>query len=439
MMTSMTQPDRLRFRTLVRRYFGYALALVGFWISVPSAFTQLPEQVGRFQLEGLGFHGTRLALSGSHLYVAARTNGLQVLDVGDPARVRPLARLAPPDGTGFLDVAVSSNLACLSMGWKGLLFVDIANAAAPVVVGRYPEVPPTDSVDSRTINSVALRDSKVYLSRGYYGYEVLDVAIPSKPVVIASGTNAYALCILPFDRDLVAVTYEYYQTFRPGNQVAEIVSPIYSMEILRLDSQGHLLPVAQMNPRSGLTGKSSVVYRKPFLYLAGEVSGVAAVQVEDPANPLVTRTGNHPMGRRMAMAGNLIVGVGNSGAFVADASNPARPQDWQFFENSVQQVTDVAVGDLAVYAAFLSGEIRIYRRRDFDRKPLTVSTSRPVAGEPRRIRVTGSGYGRVLVHWTPNHVGWYDLEYLPNFTGQAEVLDSDPSAGTRFYRAIWNP
>jgi hypothetical protein len=120
------------------------VALVGTHAIVPD-FTDLvvldvaaagpPREVGRITLELLD-GDAELAAVGSAVY-ASGDDALIVVDLTDPAHPRELPSVTP-DTRELLPLAVSGPRLLAGDGYVGVLHVlDVANPAAPAVVGRY--------------------------------------------------------------------------------------------------------------------------------------------------------------------------------------------------------------------------------------------------------------------------------------------------------------
>lgn len=87
------------------------------------------QQVGGYRTNG-SVNG--VAVSGSRAYLAARGEGLEIVDISDPSAIR---RLGGIDTWDALDVAVEGSYAYVADGDNGLRVIDISDPARPQIVG----------------------------------------------------------------------------------------------------------------------------------------------------------------------------------------------------------------------------------------------------------------------------------------------------------------
>ncbi|MBM3994007.1 MAG: hypothetical protein FJ303_07620 [Planctomycetes bacterium] len=113
-------------------------------------------------------------------------NGLVVLEVGNPAAIRPSARLLPelafPDARpdrGKINargLALRKNLLFLCYDAGGLRVIDVGNPKKPTEIGRYSN--PAMNGKPRAYNNIALNGNLAYVTADYVGLEVLDISNP---------------------------------------------------------------------------------------------------------------------------------------------------------------------------------------------------------------------------------------------------------------------
>lgn len=91
------------------------------------------SQVGTFQPN---YQILEMQASGSHVYAACSTNGLQIIDISNPASPHNEGGYLPAGPT--LGLALSGHYAFLANGTAGVDAIDIANPAAPSLIATYP-------------------------------------------------------------------------------------------------------------------------------------------------------------------------------------------------------------------------------------------------------------------------------------------------------------
>lgn len=233
-----------------------------------------------------------VAVSGDHVFLADRDNGLVILDVSRPATPPQAGRLRlhEPEGGGtpgvlagtkaVFDIASNGSTAYVAAGTSGLHVVDVSNPTRPVRLGGYETA-------GKAVG-VAVEGDRIYLTsqgEGGDGLLILDVANPTEPRFLGSHGTAG-------DADDVVV-------------------------------RGHLVFLTDANRYSGSQK------------IAGE--GLVVVDVSDPANP--RRVGSLEMSLSRADGPSSLAVVGDhayvaacSALRVVDISDPAAPVEVDSFE-----------------------------------------------------------------------------------------------------------
>src|SRR6266540_178442 len=133
-----------------------------------------------------------LAVSGNYAYVADELDGLQVIDVSNPANPQ---RVGGYDTMYAFGVAVSGNYAYVADYDAGLLVIDVSNPADPQRVGGYDT--------SGNAWAVAVSGNYAYVGGYDAGLQVIDVSNPANPRrvggnsafgasdVVVAGTNVF--------------------------------------------------------------------------------------------------------------------------------------------------------------------------------------------------------------------------------------------------------
>ena len=299
--------------------------------------------------------------------IAAENRGLTILDATDPTNPQPLGFAATP---GYpRDIALVGDYAYLAESVSGLQVVDVSVPTAPLVAGELPPAGGADHIEAG--------DGHVYLLGtilGITGLHVVDVSVPSAPVRVAS------------------------------------------------------LPVAA--PRGmALLGQ--------HVYLATQWNGLLVVDVSTPGSPVQVDSWNagepSDMGADVVVTGtHAYLGIRNGRSAIErfDTSDPAHPQ-WIDTIELRSQPLSLALQGRYVYAGTSSGGVELVDLR-----------------EPALPRLAGD---------LPHGSGWVDfvstdgelllacsleggLELWPlqcdDVTGAAE---GSPTAGRAGLRAFPNP
>lgn len=151
------------------------------------------DRRGEVHQSHTGRYAARLALTGTHAFVADTRGGLQILDLSQPTQPQHLATLAEI-GT-ISDVVVDGSFAYLANSQRGhgLVVVDVSTPAAPYVIGQYHH-------DSTT--AVVVRDDLALVGDAAGVLLVLDVRQPAHPRLLGTlalpGTPQHLALLPPY-------------------------------------------------------------------------------------------------------------------------------------------------------------------------------------------------------------------------------------------------
>jgi hypothetical protein len=229
--------------------------------------------------------GQSVTLDGSRLYLAAGSSGLFIIDISDPSNPQRIGHC--PTSSFAFDVAIRDTFAYVADAGSGVSVIDLADPTEPRLAHSYlPE-------GVVTASSIVIRDHLAYLSdSGFYGLRILDLTQPRDPRQIGS-------CL----------------TQRGGNGLA-------------------------------LTGN--------LILQAAENHGLRVMDVSNPTNPVLLGTGNPSdhAGYAIALAGErAYVADYWTGLLVFDFAQPAQPALTGSF-NTSREILEVQTRDsLALVAA----------------------------------------------------------------------------------------
>jgi len=313
---------------------------------------------------GLVSRGIRgLQVHGATVYLAAGTDGVVIVDAGDPAAPREIGRLLPVTPAGSrCDVGAVHRIGdTLFVGSRGapqspmpdgwqvavpscdLAAVDVATPAGAKVLAAFPSV--------GMAQLMAVDAGRMYVVASPPALHVLDVTDPSAPALLGgsgqvvkprpyevhlSGTVAY---ILSYQQGLSIVDVS-----DPANIREERVVPLPGTYALGFDLDGSTAVVALADRLAFVDMDDPTAYRTTFpvypigshvtldhLYVAGVAGLFRVFALDDPAAPALVgetilpgslRNVDVDAARRLAF-----VAAGDAGLRVVDVGDAARPKE----------------------------------------------------------------------------------------------------------------
>ncbi len=189
------------------------------------AVTDITTLVGSYNTTGTALNVT---ISGDYAYVADANQGLKILDVSDGTNPTLLGSYTYTSSvTDILllddwvnDVALFGNYAYLTIGFKGIIILDVSTPASPTFVGNVTMAGEVYSVALNALGTYA------FVADGIDGLRVVDVSTPSAPFVAATfNTNGQV-------RDVaVSSNYAYVADGTYGLRVINIFVPTNPQEV----------------------------------------------------------------------------------------------------------------------------------------------------------------------------------------------------------------
>jgi hypothetical protein len=227
-----------------------------------------------FNPVALGFvaipgHANNVDVEGSYAYVAAGAQGLQVVDVGNPRSPRIVGARDTPGNAN--DVKVDGGFAYVADGASGLQVIDISDPTAPVIAG---------AVDTPgTANDVVVSGSFAYVADGSAGLQIIDISDPADPRI--AGTVDTPGTAFGVDVD-------------PLRNIAVVADGSTGLQVIDISDRAAPAIIGAVDTRADSDGGLDVVLEGTFAYVAngtsffGPIGGLAAVDVSDPRNPVLT-------------------------------------------------------------------------------------------------------------------------------------------------------
>ena len=292
----------------------------------PISVTVPPGPSGPLSLEVVGQIGgpiKAVAVQSDLAFVGVGLR-LSVLDVSDPTALR---EVGATESLGWFaeDAAIAGDLVYVAAGGTGLHIVDVSVPSRPVVIGAY-DTP-------GYAEGVAVAGRYAYVADGPGGLRIIDIADPASPTEAAV---AYGLSYV-FDVALSG-SYAYLAAAGAGLLVADVSDPARPVELGRLDTPGYAYGIAVSENTA---------------YIADGWEGLVAVDVADPRQPKDVWAYETPgWAMDVAVDGNrLHVADAFGGLRVLDLSDRAKPTELGAYEAPDGHAQSLAVSGSVVYVA----------------------------------------------------------------------------------------
>jgi hypothetical protein len=249
------------------------------------------------QLELAGKAGS-LAFSGDFLLVAARTEGLHVVDIRDPLHPRRIATL--PAQRSYESVAVHRGYIYAS---DSFLQIDVLQIGTEGELRKIARIPLLGSVRDMVFGS-----ERLYLAESQTGVRTVDIGDPAAPRSLGS-------VVVPGDARGLALSGNYLY-------VAAANAGVQIIDVGKIEPRRFL----SLTDTPGLA--SHVVADGRWLYVADDYAGLLVL--DRSAWPELTPVAQLPTDSdlfRLALAGNYLYGVTRGKQLlVFDVSRPQAPR-----------------------------------------------------------------------------------------------------------------
>jgi hypothetical protein len=254
-----------------------------------------PKVVGGYNTGG---HAWALALGDGYAFIADEYNGLRVLDLTDPYNPKEAGYYDPPGRQEFYHgIAVAEGgqqdhayayIADGSPQKPGLRIVDITDPANPRAVGFLPlDAPAVDSVPPR-VEDVAMAGDIAYVAAGTAGLRVVDVSDPRAAIEVGVYDT-------PGRVDNLVVADQRVYLVDGDLRIVDVSDPAAPAEVSFYD-----LPDLAPTPHVAVQGH--------FVVLSGD--GVQVLDVADPRAPI--QVAEHPIpSGPVTVAGEMVYVVGD--------------------------------------------------------------------------------------------------------------------------------
>ena len=333
-----------------------------------------PAVAGSFTTYG---RVTDVAVAGNYAYVTSIFDSFRIFDISDPAAVIQVAEYSPIDIAQ--GVTVAGDYAYVAAGGDGLVTVDISVPSNPQPGGKL--------TGTGYARDVIVSGDYAYVADGYGNPTVFaaNVANPDAPTKIGGFQTlgeAYAL-------DLVGDTL-FVTTWDNGLYDLNVSNPAAPALLGKVNTPGRAVDVAVANGHA---------------LIADDWGGWRKVNVTDPAHPaIIAETITPGEVLQVAVDGDRAVILDNSlGAFTVDVTDPGQPA----IQGRTTQINGAAE-DLALFGSHAyviqSGNIRVFDISN-PAAPI-VGNQLDTPGQAQRLVVAD---GRLLVADGIGGVHIYDL------------------------------
>ncbi len=285
-----------------------------FDVTDPSA----PREVGSTQ--SFADNVSDIFVDASRAYVAAGTDGVQVVDVSDVNNPRRIGHWDSPGSAEGL--AVDGTLLYLADGPFGLQLVDLSDPASPA--------PIASAFDTKFAFDVVIQKPYAFIAGADAGLLIADISVPSAPREVAVlDTPGYARAIA-IDGATVYLADQW-----GGVRVVSIAQPARPREIASVALPSWAFAVA-------ISGTA--------LHVATGSQGLHTLDISDPSQPRASGTYPIPLKLSWKLAvsnGRAFVGVRTEGVHILDLSQPATPRPLGMISPLVSAVAIAVRGNFA--------------------------------------------------------------------------------------------
>jgi hypothetical protein len=279
-----------------------------------------------------------VAVAAGRAYVADHFSGLQILDVTNPDTPAALGAFDTPSIAR--SVAVAGTVAFVADANAGLFAIDVSNPAMPLLLDSEPA--------GGDAEGVLLDGTTAWIAGDFAGLRVIDVSTTSALTTVAtypassgarrlarSGSHLFVarqgtgLQILDITNPLVPVEVGVLNTFGSALEVA------IASDFAYVADQGHgVVAVDISNPQSPPIASSAAALSagaitrvEGRLFTACGVAGMQIFDATDPLAPVPLTTFDTPgSAQDVEVSGNVAyIADGTPGLHAVDISNPAAP------------------------------------------------------------------------------------------------------------------
>ena len=213
-----------------------------------------PVEVGQF-VDGGYTHS--VYVSGNYAYVADYDEGLKIINISKPTT--PVKVGSYYDGGNAWGVYVSGNYAYVADTTDGLEIINISNPTNPVEVGQYD--------DGGSSEGVYISGNYAYVADYEDGLEIINISNPTNPVEVGQfddGGNVHNV--------YVSGNYVYVADYTDGLEIIDVSSSTNPVEVGQYDDGG---------------GSEGIYISGNYAYVTNDVGGLIIIDISSSTNPVL--------------------------------------------------------------------------------------------------------------------------------------------------------
>ncbi len=283
---------------------------------------QTPTEIGTFSVPD---RFLKVDIAGSYAYFANEDDGLRIFDISNLEEPIEVGSFDTP--REVMNLKVRDTFAYLAED-NGFRIVNIANPATLFEVSYLAL--PDDA------NSVFLLGNYSYVACDNDGLRIIDISIPSTPVVIGSYDTGDATDLFVVD------TFAYIADGSSG------------IRILNVANSGAIYQIGLIDPGRAF----AVKIERTYAYVADYAGDrLVVIDVSNPAEPVLLGSCDTPLNPTdLSISGNYIyVANRNHGMRVIDITDPYAPVEVGIYDTPGRAYGIKALGDLAYVADYTCG------------------------------------------------------------------------------------
>ena len=306
----------------------------------------LPSFTGSYDTGGTAYD---VAVAGDLAFVAAHSQGLQVIDISDPGSPEFVDSYVNIYGYA-MDVVVEGDFAFVAFSGLGLRVFDISDPAHLGSEGGYDTQYPA--------NGVAVEGDLAFVACSEGRLEIIDISDPTSLVLAGSYDSA-----------------GYPEAVAVAGDLAFVVDG-YSLLVIDITDPSNPVLTGSYDTPGGAGG---VAIAGDLAFIADGYSGLQVIDITNPSNPTLAGSYDTPVyARDVAVSGDLAFvadGYG-SGLHVIDISDPSSPSLVDSYNTPGTSLGIAVAGEQAFVADGGSG-LQVVRIRNFTDPLLTGSYDTP--------------------------------------------------------------
>lgn len=275
---------------------------------------------------------------GSYAYIAGFMGGLTIMDISNPASPVQVGFRAVWGNGWDLDVVGTR---AYVPGSTGLAIIDVSNPTAPLEIGRYEG-------GLNFGRCVAVAGNYAYLCDQSYEFQVIDVSVPSNPVLVAQYDTGGALAIARQNNRLLTADAG------SGFTVRDIATPT--------------APIVEGRVRRLQRGRA-IAFQNDMLYVGDDANG-KTIDLVTYTDPTIIGSGDsygifsalHASGTRLYVGRSDPIFDGELGGLsIFDITDPSSPNELSY-KYGFDSVYDIeSDGTYAYLLGYYQGyKLRIY-------------------------------------------------------------------------------